>query len=151
MGGLNKYDVQITEYALAQMEEIKHYIINELYAPQAAYHLLLEIKKTIASLENLPFRHPLVDEEMWKEKGIRKIFVKNFILYYWIDQEKRIVYVTAVVYDKRDQLAQLNRMPKPKNPKKSKKLDNLGLLSLIQQPLICNIQITLLSIMITLL
>lgn len=83
MGGLNKYDVQITEYALAQ--------------------------------------------------------------------EKRIVYVTAVVYDKRDQLAQLNRMPKPKNPKKSKKLDNLGLLSLIQQPLICNIQITLLSIMITLL
>lgn len=44
MGELDKYDVQITEYALAQMKEIKHYIINELYAPQAAYQLLLEIK-----------------------------------------------------------------------------------------------------------
>lgn len=114
MNDSNKYNVQITKYALTQMEEIKHYIVNELYAPQAAYDLLLQMKKAIASLETFPFRNPLVDEEKWREQEIRKIIVKNFLLYYWIDEENEVVYITAVVYEKRNQLKQLDKMEKHK-------------------------------------
>lgn len=106
----NKYKVHITKYALAQMDEITHYIADELFSPQAAKNLLSAFKGIAASLESLPFRNPLVDEEKWRKQGIRRIVVKNFIMYYWIDGEKSIVYITAVVYEKRNQLKNLEKM-----------------------------------------
>lgn len=105
-----QYKVKITKYALTQMEEIKDYIANELLAPQAAYNLLLEMKKTAASLESMPERNPLVDVEKWREQGIRKTMVKNFIIYYWTDEEYQTVHITAVAYGKRNQLTELGKM-----------------------------------------
>ena len=37
--------------------------------------------------------------------------VKNFLVYYWIDEENKSVTVTAVIYGRRDQLAALASMP----------------------------------------
>ena len=42
-----QYNVKITKYALSQMKTIRDYIADELLAPQAAYDLLLEIKKRL--------------------------------------------------------------------------------------------------------
>ena len=106
----NRYEVQITRYALTQMEEIRDYIANELLAPQAAYNLLSEMKRKVASLSNMPERNPLVDVKKWREQGIRKTIVKNFIIYYWTDEERQTVHITAVVYEKRDQLMELGKM-----------------------------------------
>ena len=106
----NRYKVQITKHALTQMKEIRDYIANELLAPQAAYNLLSEMKKKVASLESMPERHPLVDVKKWKEQGIRKTTVKNFIIYYWTDEERQTVHITAVVYEKRNQLMELGKM-----------------------------------------
>ena len=105
-----QYKVQITKYALAQMEEIRDYIVNELHAPQAAYSLILEMKNKVASLSSMPERYQPVDSKKWREQGIRKIIVKNFIMYYWIDEEQRKIYITAVVYGKRNQLKELGKM-----------------------------------------
>lgn len=105
-----QYNVKITKYALSQMKEIRDYIADELLAPQAAYNLLSEMKKTVASLEDMPERNPLVDAEKWRKQGIRKTMVKNFIMYYWADDGHRIVHITAVVYGKRNQLAELGKM-----------------------------------------
>ncbi len=68
----SQYSIQITKSALAQMEEIRDYITNELLAPQAAYHLLLEMKRKVASLGSMLARNPLVDVKKWSEQGIRK-------------------------------------------------------------------------------
>lgn len=106
----NRYKVQITKYALMQLEEIRNYIANELLAPQAAYNLLLEMKKMAASLESMPERNPLVDIKKWRDQGIRKTIVKNFIIYYWTDEERQTVYITLIVYEKRNQLMELGKM-----------------------------------------
>lgn len=105
-----QYKVKITKYALAQMEEIKNYIVEELHAPQAAYHLILEMKKKVASLSDMPERNQLVDSKKWRKKGIRRIIVKNFVMYYWIDETQQTVNITAVVYQKRNQLKELGKM-----------------------------------------
>ncbi len=105
-----QYKVHITEYALAQMEEIRDYIVYELHAPQAAYKLLSEMRDKVALLNNAPERNPLVDVKKWREQGVRKILVKNFIMYYWVDKERQVVHITAVVYGKRDQLRELGKM-----------------------------------------
>lgn len=106
----NQYEVQITKYAMAQMEEIRDYIANGLFAPQAACNLFSEMKRKVKSLESMPERNPLVDVKKWGEQGVRKTIVKNFIIYYWIDEERKTVYITAVVYAKRNQLIELGKM-----------------------------------------
>ncbi len=106
----NLYKVHITRYAFRQMEEIKNYVAYELSAPMAAKNLLTKMKQAIASLETMPERNPLIDEKTWRSQGIRRIVVKNFLVYYWIDENKRIVYITAVIYGRRNQINQLGKM-----------------------------------------
>lgn len=92
------------------MREIAHYISYDLMAPEAADNLLDDLKASILKLSVLPKKYPLIEEEPWRSEGVRKIVVKNFLVYYWIDEEYNKVQVTAVIYSKRDQIKQLKNM-----------------------------------------
>ena len=102
---MNKeYEVKVTRQALEQMRAILHYISYDLMAPEAAENLLNDLKVAIMKLAAFPSRHALIEEEPWRSEGIRKIVVKNFLVYYWIDDKCNKVQVTAVIYSKRDQI-----------------------------------------------
>ena len=105
-----KYSIYITNYALDQMQKIKRYIAEELLAPQAAKDLLSAMRDAARFIGGIAISYPLLEEDKWREQGIRKIVVKNFLMYYWINEEKRTVYVTAVIYGKRNQLNELEKM-----------------------------------------
>lgn len=92
------------------MQGIVKYIASELKVPEAALHLLNEMEHSIASLSQFPQRVSLTEEEPWCSCGVRKMPVKNFLIYFWIDEENSKVQVTAVIYGKRDQLKQLLQM-----------------------------------------
>ena len=64
----------------------------------------------ISSFADMPKRMSLVDEEPWHTEGIRKAVVKNFLIYFWVDDANKKVQVVAVIYEKRDQLKQLKRI-----------------------------------------
>lgn len=106
----NEYEVKVTRQALEHMREIVHYISYDLMNPKAADNLLDDLKSSILKLSVLPKKHLLIEEEPWRSEGVRKIIVKNFWVYYWIDDECNKVYVTAVIYNKRDQIKQLKNM-----------------------------------------
>lgn len=106
----NKYEIKVTRQAFEQMREIAHYISYDLMAPEAADNLLDDLKASILKLSVLPKKYPLIEEEPWRSEGVRKIVVKNFLVYYWIDEEYNKVQVTAVIYSKRDQIKQLKNM-----------------------------------------
>lgn len=106
----NKYEIKVTRQALEQMREIAHYISYDLMAPEAADNLLDDLKASILKLSVLLKKYPLIEEEPWRSEGVRKIVVKNFLVYYWIDEEYNKVQVTAVIYSKRDQIKQLKNM-----------------------------------------
>ena len=106
----NKYEIKVTRQALEQMREIAHYISYDLMAPEAADNLLDDLKASILKLSVLPKKYPLIEEEPWRSEGVRKIVVKNFLVYYWIDEEYNKVQVTVVIYSKRDQIKQLKNM-----------------------------------------
>ena len=105
-----EYEVKVTMQALEQMGAIVHYISYDLMAPEAAENLLNDLKAALMKLSVLPKRHSLIDEEPWRSEGVRKIVVKNFLVYYWVDDESNKVQVTAVIYNKRDQIKQLTNM-----------------------------------------
>ena len=107
---MDEYEVRVTRQALEQMKEIMHYISNDLMVPDASNNLLDKIKAEIMKLSCFPKKHALIDEEPWRTEGMRKIVVKNFLIYYWVDDENSRVQVTAVIYSRRDQIRQLANM-----------------------------------------
>lgn len=104
------YTVRITSQAENQMQEIIHYIAYDLKAPDAALHLLDALEDSFASLAQFPQRVVLVEDEPWHTNGIHRLPVKNFLVYFWIDEDNMRVQVTAVIYGKRNQLHQLSQM-----------------------------------------
>ena len=107
------YKVKLTDHAVAQLQEAVIYISKVLQASTVAKHWAARVKKELASLSTMPARYPLTEEEPWHTEGVHKMSVENFLVYYWIDEEKKIVWITAIVYARRDQLRVLREMPPP--------------------------------------
>ena len=105
------YKVKLTDHAVAQLKEAVIYISKVLQASTVAKHWAARVKKELASLSTMPARYPLTEEEPWHTEGVHKMSVENFLVYYWIDEEKKIVWITAIVYARRDQLRVLREMP----------------------------------------
>ena len=59
------------------------------------------------SLARMPKRVALTEEEPWRSYGVHKMAVKNFLVYFWIDDKRNEVHVIAVIYGRRDQLEAL--------------------------------------------
>ena len=104
------YKVKLTDHAVAQLQEAVIYISKVLQASTVAKHWAARIKKELASLSTMPARYPLTEEEPWHTEGVHKMSVENFLVYYWIDEAKKIVWITAIVYARRDQLRVLREM-----------------------------------------
>jgi len=107
---MDDYIVKTTSQAEEQIQEIIHYIAFELKAPEAALNLLDTLENAFVSLAHFPQRVALIDKEPWRTKGIHRLPVKNFLVYFWIDEDNMKVQITAVIYVKRDQLHQLSQM-----------------------------------------
>ena len=105
-----KYTVKITAQAQEQLREIVNYIRFTLQAPGTALKMLDILEKEIASLDHFPNRVPLTEEEPWHSQGVHKLPVKNYLVYFWVDEAAMKVQVTAVIYSHRDQRHQLSNM-----------------------------------------
>lgn len=105
------YCTKLTEYAIQQMQETVRYISHTLLEPEVALRWAERIQNAIQSLENMPARYPLVSEDPWREEGVRWMPVEHFVVYYWIEEEQKNVWVLAIVYGRRDQLPALRDVP----------------------------------------
>lgn len=105
-----EYVVKLTAQAISQIQETVSYISKVLLEPEIARKWANYLQKQISSLDILPARYPLTEEEPWHTRGIRKMPVKNFLVYYLIDDEQKTVLVTAVIYGRRNQLSALLEM-----------------------------------------
>lgn len=106
-----RYEVKLTPQAFGQIEETVQYISKILLEPEIARKWADTLQNEIKKLNSMPSRYPLTEEEPWHMKGIHKMPVKNFLVYYLIDEERKAVWVTAVIYERRDQISALLDMP----------------------------------------
>ena len=104
-----KYAVYITPQAEEQLRDIIAYIADDLQSPTAALSTLNTVEEAMNSLDLFPNRIPTIDEEPWRQRGIHKMTVKNFLVYFIIDEETQTVHVIAVIYGKREQKEQLTK------------------------------------------
>ena len=107
---MERYRIRITRQAREHLLEIRRYIEKELLSPIAAKNMITAIKAEIQSLSNMPGRVHLTPEEPWRSSGVRRSRVKNFYIYFWINEEGKTVQIISVIYVKRDQARQLELM-----------------------------------------
>ena len=105
-----EYRIRITRQASAHLAEIRRYIEYELLAPQTALKMIRALRTEIQSLSELPYRFKTVDEEPWRTEGVRRTQIKNYYVYYWINEEAGSVQVIGVIYVHHDQERQLQKM-----------------------------------------
>ena len=107
---MKQYTVMLTTQASNQILEYASYIQNELLNPQAARKFVKDLREVIAGLDTMPQRHPQLEEEPWRSQGVRKMIVRGYLVYFWINEQTAMVHVVAVIYGRRDQFAQLLKM-----------------------------------------
>ena len=93
---MDKYVVEITDEALADMDGIYNYIANTLLAPENAMGQYNRIAETILTLESFPERYPIFDSEPEHSWEMRRMVVDNYLVCYMVDPGK--VTVTDILF-----------------------------------------------------
>ena len=102
------WDVKFTDQARRDLRDILDYISYELQEPQVAVNLVRSITKEILSLDQMPMRYRLYEEEPWKSQGLRCFPVKNYLIFYNPEETNSTVYAVRVIYGGRDISRQLS-------------------------------------------
>jgi len=96
------YHVNMSSRAEKEMWEIADYISFELDSPQAAYDLMDKLGQKIDGLNSMPNRFALVSDKRLSQMGVRFIPVKNYIIFYVVDERTKTVTIISVMYSKRN-------------------------------------------------
>ena len=94
------YKLEYLPVAQRDMVEIVRYISGELRNPAAADRLAMV--NAAESILTFPYALPAYQPIRPLKREYRKILVQNFLMLYWVDEEKKLVTVARVVYAKRD-------------------------------------------------
>lgn len=93
---MKRYTVEITDEALADMEQLYHHIAYILLAPENAMGQYNRIANSIMKLNMFPERFHIMDSEPEHSNEIRKMPVDHYSVFYVIHNDK--VTVTNVLY-----------------------------------------------------
>lgn len=88
--------------ARQDMIDIARYISRELNNPVAADRLAVELIEAGDSIPAFPYANPAYIPIRPLKHEYRKLLVENYLMLYWVDEEKKLVTVARVIYAKRD-------------------------------------------------
>ena len=104
------YSINITEPAEQDITKAVRYIATQLQNKTAAQKLLSDTIDAVYSLEEMPFRQPLVSEETLARLGIRFLPVNNYLLFYVVREELKTVVIERFLHGKRNWAAILSAL-----------------------------------------
>ena len=92
------YKVIYLPTARKQLEDAVMYIALDLCAPDAAMHLADEIDENIQKLKEMPYRFPIYHTLYAMKHEIRFFPVKNYNVYYVVDEATKTVEIWRVLH-----------------------------------------------------
>lgn len=101
------WNVVYSARARQDLRDIYEYIAYELLVPETASGQAGRIMKQIRSLEEMPMRHRLYEDEPWNSQGLRFSPVDNYLVFYLPSEADKTVTVIRIMYGGRDISRQL--------------------------------------------
>jgi len=96
------FKVNYTTPAEKDLLSILDYISTILKSPSAAENLLNAIEENTKVLTENPFIFPLAQDEYLGKLGIRHMLIKNYFLFYSIEEDAETVSIIRIMYARRD-------------------------------------------------
>lgn len=96
------YQLEYLPAARKDMLEIVRYINRDLQNPDAAVRLAADLVNAAERVLEFPYATPAYQPIRPLKREYRNILVQKFLMFYWVDEEKKRVTVARVVYAKRD-------------------------------------------------
>ena len=84
---MKKYIVEISETAKQDLENIISYLRHNLAGDIIADKYKILFKQELKNLENVAGSMPILDKNLTGHKDIRKINVRNYIIFYITNEE----------------------------------------------------------------
>lgn len=97
------YKYRIIREAKQDIEDIVNHISTVLCNPEAAVDFLNEFDRKLEIVCETPKIGTVITNELFIRDNIRRIILKNYYVYYFIDGQNKIINVMRVVYNRRDQ------------------------------------------------
>lgn len=99
---VTNYKIIITPTAYKEMKKIYDYIIEDLYAENAAKKLMQKVEDEINKLRYIPRAHIKIQKYDELKRSYRRIVIKNYILLYTVDEDNKVVFVSHMYYGRRN-------------------------------------------------
>ena len=93
---MKKYIIEISETAKQDLENIISYLRYDLSEDIIADKYKILFKQELKKLEDVAESMPILDEKLTGHKSIRKINVRNYIIFYIIDEENNKAFVVRI-------------------------------------------------------
>jgi plasmid stabilization system protein ParE len=92
------YRIRFAQAAEMDLRQTHAYISNELHNPVAANRLLSNIDQALLRLANGSGGHKLVDDDYLAAKGVRRLIVHNYLVFFLIKEDTQSVYILRILY-----------------------------------------------------
>lgn len=96
------YTIEYLPIARRDMIDIAKYIGVKLATPNAAERLAEKMVEATEKLTDMPYKCPVYIPVKPLKYEYRKLIVKNYIMFYRIDEDKKLITIVRVVYSGRD-------------------------------------------------
>lgn len=93
---MRKYVVEVSKTAEEDLENIILYIKNELAGDIVADRYRIMFKQELLNLESVAGAMPVLDENLTGYTNIRKVNVKNYIIFYIINEVENKVSILRI-------------------------------------------------------
>ena len=96
------YKVIVSDQAEQDLNNIYSYIYNELKSKASAERIASQLRRTMVELSMMPKRFRVYPLEPWSSREIRSVSVGNYMMFFLVKDANAEVWVTRIVYGKRD-------------------------------------------------
>lgn len=97
-----EYFVFLTEQAKSDLDEIYSYISVELKSKKSAENVIDALHQAMRGLSLMPSRYHQFPNEPWLSEGVRYFTVRNYSIFYTVDENNLSVSIVHVIYGKRN-------------------------------------------------
>ena len=96
------YSLEFMPGAKQDMTEIVRYISRDLSNPAAAEKLAVEMINAADKLTDFPYKNRVYRPVKPLRQEYRTQIVQNYIMFYYVDEEQKLVTIARVIYAKRN-------------------------------------------------